>query len=133
MSDCGRLLVIVNMQQRNNCWMNKYKECETLGMKPVDNRKIIIVSQAEVFRCFKEPSDKAVQWDQLRLDQSLQSQNLVELMAPTKDEEGDSDLTTDSSGIPGQGMPDETKVDMKQDQKIQHELETSVVSVITTE
>ena len=45
-------------QQRHNCWMNKYKECETLGMKPTDNRKIIIISEAEVFRCFKEPSDK---------------------------------------------------------------------------
>ena len=31
-------------QQRHNCWMNKYKECETLGMKPADNRRIIIVS-----------------------------------------------------------------------------------------
>ena len=49
-------------QQRHNCWMNKYKECETLGMKPTDNRKIIIISEAEVFRCFKEPSDKVVQW-----------------------------------------------------------------------
>ena len=27
-------------QQRHNCWMNKYKECETLGMKPADNRKM---------------------------------------------------------------------------------------------
>ena len=47
-------------QQRHNCWMNKYKECETLGMKPADNRKIIIVSQAEVFGYFKEPSNKVV-------------------------------------------------------------------------
>ena len=47
-------------QQRHNCWMNKYKECETVGMKPADNRNIIIVSQAEVFRCFKEPSNKVV-------------------------------------------------------------------------
>ena len=71
--------------------MNKYKEWETLGMKPADNRKIIIVSQAEVLRCFREPSDKVVQWDQLRPDQSLQSRILMRLMAPTKDKEEDSD------------------------------------------
>ena len=47
-------------QQRHNCWMNKYKECETLGMKPADDRKIIIVSQAEVLKCFREPSNKVV-------------------------------------------------------------------------
>ena len=40
-------------QQRHNCWMNKYKECETLGMKPADTRKIIIVSQAEVLKVFQ--------------------------------------------------------------------------------
>ena len=74
-----------------------------------------------------------VQWDQLKPDQSLQSRILAKLMAPTKDEEEDSDLTVDSSGIQGQGMPEETKVDMKQDQKTRHEPETAVVSAMTTE
>ena len=121
------------MQQRYNCWMNKYKECETLGTKPADNRKIIIVSQAEVLKCFKEPSNKMVQWDQLRPDQSLQSRILAMLMAPTKDEEEDSESTVDPSGIQGQGMPGETKIDMKQDQKTQNEPNTAVASAMTTE
>jgi hypothetical protein len=119
-------------QQRHNCWMNKYKECETLGMKPADDRKIIILSQAEVLKCFKEPNKKTVQWDQLRPDQSLQSRILAMLMAPTKDEEEDSESTIDPSGIQGQSMPEETKIDTKQDQKTQSEPDTTV-TVIPTE
>ena len=120
-------------QQRHNCWMNKYKECETLGMKPADNRKIITVSQAEVLKCFKEPRNKVVQSDQLRPDQSLQRRLLAKLMAPTKVEEEDSESTIDPSGIQGQGMRGETKVDMKQDQETQNEPDTSVASALTTE
>ena len=54
-------------------------------------------------------------------------------MAPTKDKEEDSDLTIDSSENQGQGMPDETKVDIKQDQKTLNEPETTSVSAMTIE
>ena len=73
-----------------------------------------------------------VQWGRLRPDPSLQRQILVKSMAPTKDKEEDSDLTIDSSEIQGQGMPDETKVDMKPDQKTRNKPETAVVSAMTT-
>ena len=73
-----------------------------------------------------------LQWQRLGYNQSLQSQILVDLMAPTKDKEEDSDLTVDSSEIQGQCIPHETKVDMKQDQKTQNEPEIAVVSAMTT-
>ena len=69
--------------RRHHRWMDKYTECETLGMKPADNRKIITVARAEVSRCFKEPNDKAVEWQRLRYNQGLHSQILVKLTHPT--------------------------------------------------
>ena len=77
--------------------MNASKKCDTLGAKPADNRKIIIVSQTEVLTCFKKPTHKVKQWQ--REDNKiheLQSHQIVaRLMTQINNEEVESDLAED--------------------------------------
>ena len=89
-------------RQRHNCWMNAYKKCETLGAKPADNRKIIIVSQTEVLTCFKKPTQKVKQWQRQDNEiQELQSHQIVaRLMTQINNEDMELDLAGDMSDIP---------------------------------